>query len=276
MSIRRPLAVLLVAFCTTGCLHRSHDVADAFTWNDALPAGATLHLRDLNGTIRVRPAPAADARATVLASKHWRRGREKDVHFAANRVGNDVYVCALWGKANQCDASGYGEAPTSLFRRFLGLFSMERSTGDMRVDFEVTVPAGVHVDASTVNGDVDASANGAPVRAATVHGNVHASGVAPLVGHSVSGDVSLILDSLGATDSIAAASVKGDVSATVPADFQGNVNLSTVKGSVASDLPVAATQTDGSHTELKGEIGSAPRAIKLHTVSGSAHVIKRG
>lgn len=277
MPILRPflrvVAALTIALVVGGCFHSTHEVADAFVWNETLPSGATLHLRDLNGAIRVHAS--SNAQVSLHASKRWRSGREKDVHFATTRSGNDYYVCALWGKATRCDASGYGPRRESLFMRLLSLLSMSTSTRtDMTVNFDVAVPAGVQLDARTVNGNVEATGTTGTVRVSTVNGTVHATGTSTLAAHTVNGSVHLTLDRLGAADSIRAESVNGSVTIEVPAAYEGSVELKTVNGSVASELPVTASGTP-SRREISGTVGSAPRMISLETVNGSVRVIKR-
>jgi hypothetical protein len=272
MSYRRPLAAVAIALVVSGCFHHTNEVVNAFAWSDTIADGGTIHLRNLNGEVRVRPA--TDGSVSVRASKHWRRGRENDVHFVTNRSGNDVYVCALWGKATRCDASGYGREHTSLLRRFLRLFSLGRTSTDMSVAFDVAVPAGVRLDASTVNGSVTANAPGAGLRASTVNGSVTVSGGAPLSAQSVNGNVTVTLDRLAAADSVSAQTVNGNVTVNVPADFQGAVELSNVNGNLGSDLPIVTTGSIERHN-LRGRIGDAPRSLRLETVNGSVHVRKR-
>lgn len=272
MSIRRPVASVVLALAVSGCMHRTHDVANAFVWDAQMPGGGTLHLRDLNGEIRVQPA--TDGKVSVRASKHWRRGKENAVHFVTRQEGNDVYVCALWGTANRCDASGYGATRASFLRRFLRLFSMSSSRTDMAVNFEVAIPAGVRLDASTVNGNVNATGVSAGLHASTVNGNVRASGGAPVSVRSVNGEVTVALDALGAADSVSAKTVNGNVTVTVPADFQGSVELMTVNGAVGSDLPVTTSGSLGGR-RLTGQIGSAPRSLKLESVNGTVRIDKR-
>lgn len=263
----------MIALVVGGCFHPTHEVADAFVWNEPLPAGATLHLRDLNGAIRVHAS--STGQAAVHASKRWRSGREKDVHFATTHSGNDYYVCALWGKATQCDASGYGRRRESLIMRLLSLLSMSSSTRtDMTVNFDVALPAGVQLDASTVNGNVDATGTTGPVSVSTVNGTVHANGTSALAAHTVNGSVHLTLDRLGAADSVRAESVNGSVTINVPAAYEGSVELKTVNGSVTSDLPVTTSGASG-RRELSGTIGAAPRMISLETVNGSVRLVKR-
>lgn len=269
----RPIAALAIALVVGGCFHPTHEVSDAFVWNEPLPAGSTLHLRDLNGAIHVRAS--TNGQIALRASKRWRRGREKDVHFVTTQSGNDYYVCALWGKANQCDASGYGRRRQGILMRLLSLLSFSSSTRtDMTVNFDVAVPAGVQLDASTVNGNVDADGVTGAVRVSTVNGSVHASGASAIAAHTVNGSVELTLAQLGAADSIHAQSVNGDVTIAVPPAFEGNVELKTINGSVSSDFPVTTSGELGRH-RLFGVIGSAPRMIALETINGSVRLVKR-
>ena len=116
----RWLLPLLALLCTaTACGRRTHDVPDAFRWEEEVAPGATIHLRTLSGGIEVTPAAGRSAR--VAGSTHW-VGRQDPVHFAWTREGSDIYVCALWTKRGDCteDSDGFAGSGHS----WLDMFSL--------------------------------------------------------------------------------------------------------------------------------------------------------
>ena len=60
--------------------------------------------------------------------------------------GGDVLVCALWNDRSTCDEDGYHSHNDG--------WRGDNDHNDVQVEFVVRLPAGVKIDASTVNGGV--------------------------------------------------------------------------------------------------------------------------
>lgn len=261
---------LLAAILLAGCRSEPHEVANAFQWSDQLPAGTTLHIRNITGSVQV--VPAAGRVTTVAASKAWRRGREGDVRFVTHRVGSDVYVCALWGDASRCDANGYTARRFSIWR----IFSLRHHSTDMRADFAVQLPAGVNVDLMTVTGNASIEGASSDVRARLVSGSItahHVSGALRL--ETVNGSITAGVDSLTSDAPLRFATVNGSIHVVLPATLQGDVRLQTVSGRVTSDFPLESTDAPASHS-LHGTLGAGGRTVSLQTVSGNVELLRKG
>jgi FtsH-binding integral membrane protein len=129
---------------------------------------------------------ASGNKVEVTADKRWRRGDPDDVRIEVRKVGNDdVLICALWNERTECDEDGY--RPRGDGRRERG------RENDTSVQFTVLLPAGVNsrpavngglsisgawrVDASSVNGSVEASTGGQSARhGQRRHHGAHARG----------------------------------------------------------------------------------------------------
>lgn len=273
MRTIRPLAIALSVAALAACGgHTMHETPNAFSWTDQLPAGATLHLRDLTGSIHV--VPTTDASVRVRGSKSW-RGREPDVRFITNRRGDDMYVCAVFGSSGRCDEHGYrSRSGRSGIMGFLSIFSLRKTRrGDATVNFEVALPPGVKLDASTVMGDVSAEGLAAGSSLKTVNGDVRMTGTGAISGKSTNGDVTVSVATLGAADTISAESVNGEVEVTVPGSYEGALQIKTVNGDVSSDFPITVSGSRGMRN-IVTTIGSAPRLVKLSTVNGEVRVKK--
>jgi len=203
-----PLVLVVVAGChaPTG--------SDTFTWTGTVPAGAWLRLRNLNGTVLV--ARAEDGVVRIRGVKHYVGGRPEAVRFVANQEGADVVVCALWGAhGGSCSGERYGSSRGkggALWRRLL---YHER---EVNVEFVVAVPAGVRVDASTVNGRITVADVPGEVRVATTNGGVAVTAIGgPVHARTVNGRVQVRVDSLAPTAELDAETVNGTVTALAPA-----------------------------------------------------------
>jgi hypothetical protein len=257
-SDRRSIAALLLpllAACSSsdGPLQER---ADAFQWSAHVPAGATLHLRNLNGGIEV--AVGADDTVRVVADVAWRRGTpDEEIRFEGLRQGDDAVVCAIWG-VGRCGVEDYAAK-----------IDLSDHATDAKVRFRVTVPRGVRLDLKTVNGGVTAAA-GAPVEARTINGDVTiATAVGPVRGETTNGSVDLRMSSLAGTDSIIARTLNGNAFVYLPEGIDAAVDLGVTSGSVSSDFPITVTGTPNRRA-LVGTLGAGGRGIRIRTLNGSA------
>jgi hypothetical protein len=264
----RPIAFLALLCILGACRGRTHDVPDAFHWQAELPPGSTIHLRTSTGQIEVTPAEGATA--NVVGSKRW-RGRDA-IHFAWVRNGNDVWVCAIMRPGGRCSRD---YSPSQDNSSWLDMFSLfkHRAT-NLEASLTVELPRGVLVDAASTTGELEIHGTRAGVTARTVSGAISIDGAAgPIDAHSINGPVDVELDSLGPDDAINVKTVNGPVSAKIPPNTQGTVELATVNGSVETDFPITASG-EMSGRGLHGRIGNSSRSISLKTVNGSVELTK--
>jgi hypothetical protein len=235
----------------------------AWAWNAPVNPPATVFVRNTNGSVEVRPA--TDGNVRVTAEVRWKRGDPKrDIKFTTANGANGVAICALWGKGT-CGASNY-RSTVSLTDKFLG-----HST-DATVAFTVYVPAGVKVDAFTVNGSIGVAAT-APVKARTINGTIKvATSVGPVDAETVNGDVDARMTTLGEDGPVRARSVNGSATAYLPEKFDGAVELSTVLGSLASDF--GGEGMKAGEKSFTATLGAGGRKVDVGTVTGSAALRK--
>jgi hypothetical protein len=211
----------------------------------------------------------------VKGARRWNHGHARDVQFVVQQDGSDYYVCAMWRNGGPCGAKGYRGNASGGFLAMLSLF--HRRT-DARADLVAELPAGLVVDARTVNGSVDVDGLSAGVVARSTNGAVTASHVSgPIALSTVNGSIRLSADSLAADDSVHLVATNGTVQAQLPPNVQGNFDLSNVNGGVRSDLPLESISNRGvNRHHLRGQIGTSARVVKLHTVNGSVSLVTTG
>jgi hypothetical protein len=258
--VRVALAALLLS--ATACSHAGSD-PNAFDWSNAMPPGSVLHIRDRAGSVTVHGTAASVAH--VAASRAWHRGRARDVNFTVERIGNDFYVCAMWrGSGGNCGPSGYRGPQHASFLTKLSLF---HHASDARAEFTVDLPANVGIDASTVTGDVNVSSVASGVLARSTNGSVFASDVAgPVTMRTTNGEIRLQMANTANTDSIHLQAVNGSIHADLPANVEGNFDVSAVNGLVNTNLPLGAHS--GHRPHYDGQIGAATRPVYVHVVNG--------
>lgn len=258
------VAVVAGTVGTSGCARPTADEQRPFVWRGAVPPDGWLRIRDLNGSVRVARAPGAEV--VVTGTPRARGRRPETVRFAAVPEAGGITICALWGPRAHCTGDGYaGDRRLRWISRLFG------GRDDVTVDFVVALPAGVRLDASTVNGGITVADAAGEVRAHTVNGpiTVDARG-GSLDAGTVNGSVRARLGPLAPGATVALATTNGSVDALVPAALDAEVDLSTVNGRVASDLPLA--DRSGDRRTLRGTLGAGGSRVALRTVNGSVRL----
>jgi hypothetical protein len=139
------------------------------------------------------------------------------------------------------------------------------------VEYRVSVPRGVRVRVSNVNGRVEVDGVAGALRASTVNGSVDVTGAggeveATAVNGSVEVDVARV-DPSGRSE---IRTTNGSVRLTLPRDTSAEVEAHTVNGSVHCDFDL--TGVSKSRRKIEGRIGSGGARFELGTVNGSAHI----
>jgi putative adhesin len=246
----------------------------SWRWDGALPSGGTLRLYNITGTLHF--GPASDGSVHVQATKHVHSGGDpRSVHYAVVRDGSNLVICALWNDDATCDARG-----------MRGNDHSDNGDGRGNVSAEITVqvPAGVHTNGNTINGDVSVDRVDSDVRAATVNGTVQVTRVSgevrarsvngdirvdtrggPVSAETVNGSVKVAMGSTGTTD-MRFRTVSGDIDITAPPPLNADVELNTLNGSIDSKYPL---DFDRDHHRARGTVGNGSRRLSASTVNGS-------
>jgi len=266
MALRSPAAVaaLVLALVPAALGAQSRQSERAFTFNERVPAGQWLRIRNVVGEVNVRPA--SGDRVEIVATKSWRRGDPRMVRIESRKSADgSILVCAFWTENATCDEDGYRSRGEGRSNR----------NNDVAVDFEVRLPKGVHVGAWSVNGEVSVEGATGEVNAGSVNGSVDAtSSGGPVQASSVNGTVHARMGRVGNDEDLNFSSVNGNVIAEFAEDIDAQIELSTVNGRFQTDWPVTITgRVDPRH--LRATIGKGGRRIRLSTVNGNVELRKR-
>lgn len=224
------LVVALTAAQTAG----AQVDAPTFDWNGTLPAGATLHIDDVDGNIRVKGTSAGEVRV------HGERTHivSNGLIFEVVKNGDDVTICARH-RSGRCDAEGSHGG------------GLHISVGvSPSADFTVELPAGVKLATKTGDGSIDVDNAGADVSAMSGDGSIRVTGV---------------------TGDLKAKSGDGDITVE---NAQRAVSAHTGDGSIAITAgtgPIDASSGDGS-IQLHLAHDASPGDVQLHTGDGSITV----
>jgi hypothetical protein len=232
-----------------------------FTWEGRIPAGASIKVYDLNGSIEFSAADGSVA--SVLGEKKWRRGDPRDVHIQLVRDGDDVIICALWFEDATCDARGAHQHGHG-----------DHDDNDVSVHFSVKVPEGVKIVGRSVNGAVTVRDASAEVDARTVNGQVEvATSTGPVDAETVNGSVRARIERLPNDDDLTFKSVNGSVRVELPSTLDADVEMATLNGGVNTDYPMTISGRI-SPRSLHATLGRGGRRITLKSVNGSVELRK--
>lgn len=228
------------------------DRQERWTWRGQIPAGRTLEIRGINGTISAEPA-RGDV-AEVVAEKHGDDDDPRQVRIEVVEHEGGVTICAVYpGRNNVCRPRG-GQ--------------MQVRDNDVEVDFTVRVPRGVLFEGVNVNGAVEAMSLEGPVELRTVNGGIRletSSGDASA--ETVNGGITAVVRSVGER-SLRFRTVNGGITLTLPRGLDADFEARTVNGSIDTDFPIQVLGRMNPR-QLRGRIGRGGRALDLHTVNGS-------
>jgi DUF4097 and DUF4098 domain-containing protein YvlB len=264
-SIARRITVATLSLgALAGCSYSSAEQYDpsVWTWKGELKSG-TIHIRDLNGSVEVKPA--TDANVSVVASARWHRGNPKnDVKYQVASSGSDVTICALWDEGT-CSPTGSYTTHGNFLSKLL------RKKNDVAVSFTVLVPTGVQVDVLTVNGGISVFAT-APVKARSVNGGIKvATAVGPVDAETVNGSVDARMTTLSGDGPIRAKTVNGTARLYVPQTLDGDVSIETMNGSLVSDFALAGAEGN-TRRHLRGTVGKGGRRVEAFSLNGGSAV----
>lgn len=147
----------------------------------------------------------------------------------------------------------------------------KRPHTDAQVDFVVEVPAGVAVEAATVNGGVKARDVTAALKVSTVDGDIATSACPDVRGNTVNGGMKIDLPKGAKRAELEA--VNGELEVRMKPDTGASVTASTVNGKIDSDFPLSRSkEIVGSHAS--GKLGDGSARIELATVNGGIKLKK--
>lgn len=224
-----------------------------------LAAQRTLWLRNINGSIAVDSAEGS--KLEITAERTFKHSPVDSVQIITTTSEKGLTVCAMWpGHAVQCGPDGH--------------YSTEGGVhgNDVALVFTVRLPAGVRLDASTVNGDVEVNGATAPVEAGTVNGDISIETAhGPVRAATVNGDVAAVLHGFSGPGDVNVATVHGDATLTLPDQLDAVVEGHTVAGDITTAYPLVVTGKFASHA-IVGTLGKGGRRLNLNTVTGDVEL----
>lgn len=230
-------------------------VAQDFEWTGQLAPGQRIQIQDINGSIHASAARDGNIVVTAI-KKAGRRGNPADVRITSTADSAGVTVCVVYDGSNSCNSRG----------------NNGDRDNDTSVEFTVQVPAGIGLQARTVNGSVDANGLQSNTEASTVNGSVTVATSGTAQASTVNGDIKAAMGQAPGGGKFS--TVNGGIVLQLPASTNANVRVSTVSGDIKSDFPL---QVNGEHgpKSANGVIGAGGQELRISTVNGGVTLAMR-
>lgn len=251
-----------------------------FRWSGRIARGDEIAIRGLMGNVR---AEVASGDQVEVVGR--RIGDDADqVRIEVVETDDGVTICTIYptrrdgGNRDGEGRRGRRNDDNPCNNGHSGTIDLD----DARIDFVVRVPAGVHLAASTVAGDIVANGLRSRVDAASVSGDVRVSTSESARAATVSGDVDA---TFGETDGdVEFASVSGDVVVRLAGNVGAEVEAQTLSGDIQSDfgLRVRGNGDDDDDRgfniqigkQMSGTIGRGGPELSVNTVSGNIRLLR--
>jgi hypothetical protein len=248
------LTVLLAGAVAASALSDDGD----FQWQGQLASGQLLDIRGVLGPIHAEGT--SEGTASVTAHKTANVSDPLAVTIQVVPFDGGVVICAMYpnsNKPNLCNPPG------------MDSYLSADNGNDVQVEFTVKVPMGVRLAASTLRGDIQATALTADVNASTLVGGITLSTAGGAQATTLEGSISASIGSATWSGARFFDTLEGNVDLTIPADANVLVRASTLHGTVMSDFPLTIRTTPFGFSTASGTLGTDGRSLRLSTDNGN-------
>jgi len=239
-------------------------------------------------------AAAQEGERVVVPANASSRPRKLDLHTMSGSItvkthaGRDVIV----------EASGGGRSdgrpaitPDGLRRIDIGPRGMtvDEQDNQIRVRFPlshsrsvtVTVPPDTSLDLQTMSGEIDVQGVKGEISVQSHSGKITLTGVSGnVLANTHNGEIKATMDAVDAGKPLSFSTFNGTIDVTLPADYKGNVKLSSYHGAIYTDFdfkmgPGAITPTKGLGRGITGTINGGGADASFKTYNGAIYIRKK-
>lgn len=282
--MRRSLLAGFVLACVAATFAlEAQQNPDEFRWTGQIARGKSVEIKGVSGGIRA--TATTGNQVEVLAHKRARRSNTADVFIDVVNHDGNVTICAVYPPSAHSTASpttpgnGYTSRnwrPSSPNATSSGPNEckpgsegrMNVNNNDVNVEFEVRLPEGVRLIATTVNGAIDASSLKSDVEANTVNGRILVSTSGVASADTVNGSIDVSLGAAKWDQPLDFHTVNGGITLTLPKAASADLHADTLNGEIDSDFPVSITSSRHRGRRITGSIGTGGKELHLSTTNG--------
>ncbi len=257
---RTILAIAIAAALAAGCDDSGptglEPGAEDFDWSGVVAPGDGIEIKNISGNVRASFTSGNEV--LVHATKTARDSDLASVTIEVVRNAEGVTICAVYpdvpGQAhNECAPGLQG--------------NMSTRDNDVKVEFTLSVPAGVQFVARVLDGDVVADGLESDVFANTTGGDVTVTTTGISEASSVYGSLNVAIGRADPGRDLAFRTVNGNVTVQVPANTNAGVMATTTYGAIASEFHL-----EGTRYMKTGTLGVGGPRLTLSTIDGNVNL----
>jgi len=244
--VRLALAVILLAAVPAWAEPCPTGPEEKFQQNYALPAGGSVSLANVNGSVRIEGwgKNFVEVQAVKRAVKDRQDLERVRIEVEALRTAVNIRT------------------------RY-----PENNPAGVEVDYRIRVPYRISLArVETVNGNLLVSGVEGTGELRTVNGNVDVyDSAGRFSGKTTNGDVRVELRRLAAAGAMALESITGSVALALPQDAGAVLDVRSINGEFRTELPLTMPSALG--REFRGNLGRGGMTVRLRTVNGGIEIV---
>lgn len=254
MSARHGIPTLALVVAVAGCSESTAPDNPDFDWSGTIAQGDVIEIKGINGSIIVSAASGNTVSVSAVKDAQDSDPTEVDIEVVTHAEG--VTICAVYPDVagqppNECAPGNQGH--------------MSTQDNDVEVTFWVSVPAGVDLVATTINGSVSGTSLESNAFATTVNGDVSLTTTQLATASTVNGTITVTIGLADWDRNLNFLTVNGNIRVEVPSATNAEVRLVATNGSISSDF----TLTQFGPSDFRGTLGSGGWNLLLTTVNGN-------
>ena len=232
------------------------DQARDIDWSADVPAGTTLAISAINGSIVADGAPGS--RASLRLHVTSGSNDVAAVRLKVKQSPGRIAICA--DTPQETFSDDCSSSHTTSFVDF---------GGGIRIEYAVHVPRGVNLQAKTVNGRIDAENLASDVDAKTVNGRITIATTGVARAKAVNGRIEVRIGESAWRGELDFKTVNGTIAVHLPRNASFSVHASAVVGWIDAGAFKLAAESHFIGQTLDGKVGSNPdgRALRLSCVN---------
>jgi len=255
-----PLLAATVAIAGCDLITANLRAEQTAQWQKSYPIAAhgTVDIENVNGKIEVEPSSGATIEVTAVkkargASDEAAKAALDRVTIAEDVAGDHVKLEAKFPKGD-------------------GIFS---GSGNITVEFNVKVPAGVTAKFATVNGGVEVSGLSGHVSAETTNGGVTTHNLSgQLEASTTNGGLEIDLAKMP-EGGVKLDCTNGGITVRLPRDAKATISASITNGGISTvDLPID-TSGENSRRKLEAKMNGGGTRLEIGGTNGGIKLTSR-
>lgn len=253
-------ATAVAAVLATGCDDNGptglKPGAEEFDWSGVVAPGDAIEIKNISGNVRASFTSGNEV--LVHATKTGQESDPASVTIEVVRHAEGVTICAVYPDVP-------GQVPNECLPGLQGNMSVRDN--DVKVEFAVSVPAGVEFVGRVLSGDVLAEGLESDVFASAIAGDVTVTTTGVAEASTVQGSLDVVIGRADPHRDLTFRTIQGNVTVRIPVNTNAEVLATTTYGAIASEFHL-----QGTRYRKSGTLGNGGPMLTLTAIDGNVNL----